>query len=168
MESTTTHLPRILRRPRPSSCRVESCRKCQNFQKPGRVFQARAVKCRKQYRTEESFWRVLHSLLEADTSSSISSREIKPDAPWHWIPRLASGLLAFALLLVPTNQVGAVTTSQDGSENLTIKFKASKVPAIREAQEALVQTWGYATTQFLDPNFNGVDWPQQLQVSCMP
>ena len=77
---------------------------------------------------------------------------------------LLSGLLAAALLLFSSTAVGAVTTSQDKNDSLTIKFKASKNPAIREAQEALVQTWGYASTQFLDPTFNGVNWPQQLQV----
>lgn len=75
-----------------------------------------------------------------------------------------AGLLATAFILSSSTAVGAVTTSQDKNDSLTIKFKASKDPAIREAQEALVQTWGYASTQFLDPNFNGVNWPQQLQV----
>ena len=87
-----------------------------------------------------------------------------PDLASKSLNGLLSGLLATALLLSSTTAVGAVTTSQDKDDSLTIKFKASKDPAIREAQEALVQTWGYASTQFLDPTFNGVNWPQQLQV----
>lgn len=82
--------------------------------------------------------------------------------------RTASGLLAACLavcmLFSPAGAEGAETRSQQRDGNLTIKFKASKDPAIREAQEALVQAWGYASTQYLDPNFNGVNWPQQLQV----
>jgi len=50
------------------------------------------------------------------------------------------------------------------NDGLTIKFKASRDPAIRAAQEALVQTWGYASTQFLDPRLNGLNWPKELQV----
>ena len=56
--------------------------------------------------------------------------------------------------------------NESREEGLTIRFKASKDPAVRSAQEALVEAWGYTTTQFIDTNFNGVDWQQQLQVRC--
>ena len=77
---------------------------------------------------------------------------------------LLSGLLSLTFLLSSPIAVGAVTATQDKNDSLTIKFKASKNPSIREAQEALVQTWGYASTQYLDPTFNGINWSQQLQV----
>lgn len=105
-----------------------------------------------------------------------SNHEISATAKWtlaeapqraiEGLQGLIGSLLTIALLLSSSTAVEAVTTSQDRNDSLTIKFKASKNPAIREAQEALVQTWGYASTQFLDPNFNGIDWTQQLQVQC--
>lgn len=71
-------------------------------------------------------------------------------------------LVAVGILLFPFDAHSEVSSSSD-KESLTIKFRASKDTAIRTAQEALVESWGYATTQFLDPSFNNVNWPQQLQ-----
>lgn len=84
------------------------------------------------------------------------------------LQRLLNGLtalsLAIGLLLCPAEALAAEQSKDDKGDGLTIRFKASKDPAIREAQEALVQAWGYASTQYLDPTFNGIDWPQELQV----
>lgn len=81
-----------------------------------------------------------------------------------------AGFMASCLVLLSSGTaVGsetAPTVQQSQEEGLTIKFRASKDPSIRKAQEALVETWGYVTTQYLDTNFNGVDWQKQLQVFC--
>ena len=81
------------------------------------------------------------------------------------LSRALAGLLAVSCLLHPPTAEAVKVSSQAKDDSLTIKFRASQDPAIREAQEALVQTWGYASTQFLEPNFNGIDWPRQLQVA---
>ena len=80
----------------------------------------------------------------------------------------ASFLAACLLVLEPVSAQAvqpAASVVNSKQEGLTIKFKASRDPGVRRAQEALVEAWGYVTTQFLDPNFNGVDWQKQLQAS---
>ncbi|GIL98785.1 hypothetical protein Vretimale_3975, partial [Volvox reticuliferus] len=49
------------------------------------------------------------------------------------------------------------------ADSLTIKFRASRNPEIRAAQEVLVQAWGVVRERYVDASFNKQDWDQQLQ-----
>lgn len=44
------------------------------------------------------------------------------------------------------------------------RFKASTDPAIRSAQQTLVEAWAYVGNQYLDPTFKGNNWNKLLQV----
>lgn len=100
---------------------------------------------------------------------------------WQNAIRLAAPVAAALALLLQPAQAG----------DLTIKFKGSPDPARQAAQQMLVEAWGescmllvvlhlsvrygshtnavwtgYANLQFLDQEFNGLDWQAELQVSA--
>lgn len=53
-------------------------------------------------------------------------------------------------------------------QEVTIKYKASPDPAIRAAQQTLVESWAYVSAYYVDHDFNGTDWKQLAQVSPHP
>jgi hypothetical protein len=49
-------------------------------------------------------------------------------------------------------------------QDVTITYPASPDPAIRAAQQTLVESWAYVSAYYVDHNFNGTDWKQLAQV----
>ncbi|KAG2497897.1 hypothetical protein HYH03_004163 [Edaphochlamys debaryana] len=84
------------------------------------------------------------------------------------VPALCSCALA---LLAVTAAPPAVAGPSDVDpyapqpQRTRIRFRASTDPELRQAQEVLVQAWGYVREYFYDPTFNRQDWDQRLQSS---
>ena len=82
-----------------------------------------------------------------------------------------SSALAFSGIPEPSSPPAVVTTKTGDGENtapqsdgtLQIKFLASPDPEIRQAQTALVESWGKVSTMYFDHEFGGVDWRGALQ-----
>lgn len=78
-----------------------------------------------------------------------------PPPPPRPLAAVAAAALSLAMTLAPPPAAAAVPpppppSVDAGDTALSINFKASTDPAIRAAQTALVEAWGYVTTLYLD------------------
>jgi len=83
-----------------------------------------------------------------------------PAAPRALARRAAAAAAALLLAASPAPPAAA--------EDLTIKFPASPDPAVRRAQQAMVQAWAYAAKDFFDPTYNGLGlggWKEGIQAA---